>query len=1448
MFFDKLKKLLEGGIAQVNPFDNGKTFSTVMQNRQPAPAPRPQQKPNIIQDLTRSAQQGVQNQVRAVNNITRPVTGVSVSEITKQIPTAWGQVGKGLYGVGENVVKGAYDVGNRSVQTLDAPLKSIQIRNDISTGKISRDEGNRRLDNEFNQGFMSRDVAEGRAGVGEFGRQFTNAGLTIAPYAAPYMKGTTAAGRAAMPFKQALKPILQEGLGYSGLEVARQAANNEQITPSSVLNAGLTNVLGEFGAQGLAKAGANAVSEPLTRKGRELLERGAQAGQQFVDNMPARTQGGFIDPEAIRRDAVGKFSTRQNAGKIDMTPEDQNTLINWLDSTNSNRQLSNEEFDALENEVKRIADYYKIDGYDAKNSNTFVKNVGDVLDNRVMSRYIPAPEKPPGPLLTPYNKIEVPIPQEKGNIVQELYRKFKDNLPERTQGGYVRLPGSDEAAQFAGKNPKDLENAVLSASNADKLDGAERKFYDYVQGELKGGKTFDEIYTNISKNGVPDPVSAPVAANALEPAPEVNTKQSGFARSVSKSDEVSPELQAQVKQAAPEYTPVTNQAQIDASEALIRKGYKKAATEVNERLNVKEGTIDNQTTSDAIAAIKALDAKGGPANLQLATDLTEKLAAHLTKAGQTVQAASILNNRTPQGMLYAARKTLKKAGVEVTPEIQAGLDAAVKKVKATTGEEKQYAIAELTKMVNELIPSSFKDKAVTLWKAGLLTGIKTQTGNTLSGGASFAMKKASDPLAAGIDKLISLKTGKRTKTLTFKGVGSGAGEGMVKGWDSLKTGIDERNIEANKFDLKQVNFGPSKAGQAAQKYVNTVFGVMGAADRPLYYATLRNNLQDIAKAEAINNGLKGGKRAAFIADFVKNPPTEKFQTATDAAEKAIFGNDTVLSRAAAGLRQSVAGNPVSSAAVDVILPFTKVPSAVVSRIIDYSPVGAVKTAVLAIKNAKKTGVLDQRALSEGLAEAGVGTGVIAIGMALRESGLLTGSYPEDKKERELWKLEGKQENSIKVGGSWLSLNYTSPLGQLLGVGGKIADAKKEGSSTPEALAVGAAGGASTVLDQSFLQGVQGALDTVSNPVEEVPKFLNRQAGSLIPTLVGDTAKATDPLQREADNPLEAMLARVPGASQKLNPKRDAFGDPLARQNDPVRAMIDPFRSSDIKPSTPLNSELRRLQDAGEGIIPLRDSSYLGDEKKLSKAELNKIGSEVGPKIKSAWEKIIADPRYAKLSDADKNTTLRKAMTDINAAYKVMNSGSEEAYKNLTTDQKRVYSGKDASAFKDEPANAKERYESKLEKYNEDKEAGKITEIEDIKRKRELKGLEIRKDYSEDAIDLHSMSKKDVYGFISQSQNGQKLAEELLKLDDALTAAGVQEKNKFRDKYGNPTIKPKEKGSGGKKGKKAKLPTDFTKTRKAVSNKIRSKSTQITYKGTGKGSSVAIRKNLKKAKI
>lgn len=915
----------------------------------------------------------------------------------------------------------------------------------------------------------------------------------------------------------------------------------------------------------------------------------------------------------------------------------------------------------------------------------------------------------------------------------------------------------------------------------------------------------------------------------LEPA---QFKKSKFEQSVRGAEGISPELKKELKKSTPMYEAVTNKKQLAKSEELVKKDIGQATASVKERLTAKLGTVDNQTVSDTIAVIKRLDNKGTKKAFQESAELTEQLSLHLTKAGQTVQAASLLGKSTPDGILFRARKQLHQAGVEITPEIQAKLKSARDAIesKPMGSPERNYEIAKMLKITADNIPSTAADKLTTLWKAGLLTGIKTQTGNTLSGAASLGLKKVSDVPTAALDQIAALFTGKRSKALTLEGLGSGGKEGLVKGVRYLKTGIDERGMGFTKakFDTKQVNFGNGPLGRAAQKYTDTVFGLMGAADQPLYFATLRNNLADLAIVEAKNQGLKGSVKDAFIKNFKKNPPEQAFQTATNAAEKATFANDTLLSKAAGGIRNSVKDSQVGSGVVNVLMPFTKVPSAVITRLFDYSPVGPVKLAVQQIQKGNVT----QRALVEALGEATTGTGAMFLGYKLKEAGLMTGSYPEDPKEAALWELEGKKPNSIKVGNTWVSVNYTSPLGQVLGTGARAQEAVASGATGTDLISQTAAGAGKTVIDQSFLQGVSGGLDAITDPERSAGKFIRNQVGSVVPTLSGDVAKATDPKERQINSPLEAAQAKIPGLRKNLIPKVDALGNDINRPSGPINTILNPFRPSDIPNATELSSELRRLQDGGYGVLAKDNTKYLqvGTGKdalkvNLSPAELAKKNKEIGQSVQAQWNEIIASPEYKALSDEDKKRALDNAESDIKAVKKleILKQKSPESIADmkLTKNQQKLAEGglltASAYAKPSEGAGSTDtsqyykandaEYNDKKSEYERKLKAGEYTKVGKIKAENELKRLQVGKDFSKDVRDLYGLNKTDLSALLESDPDGARYAEQVIAYDKKLYEAGLIKYRKFKNGIAPSTGKGG--GRGGSKKSKNWLPTSTT---------------------------------------
>lgn len=254
---------------------------------------------------------------------------------------------------------------------------------------------------------------------------------------------------------------------------------------------------------------------------------------------------------------------------------------------------------------------------------------------------------------------------------------------------------------------------------------------------------------------------------------------------------------------------------------------------------------------------------------------------------------------------------------------------------------------------------------------------------------------------------------------------------------------------------------------------------------------------------------------------------------------------------------------------------------------------------------------------------------------------------------------------------------------------------------------------------------------------------------------------------------------------------------------------------------------------------------------------------VNERVKKALDALKQTPGYQELSPEERAKALNRLENDAKAAnydaldfknktgqYAADYNGKKDKLsarqKGLLGDSTDISSYLKAQSGSDGKSN-KDKYQEALDTYQDPNNG--FTPVEKAKKTKELKRLKIASDYTEDVTMLHGMSKADAYQFLSTFDDGNKYAKQLLAYDDALTKAGLQAKNKFRDKYGNEAIKPAEKGSGGGKGKgkSAADKTAFVRSTYSKLGKLLTDSnSKITYSSPS-GSKVAIRTKLKKAK-
>ena len=597
-----------------------------------------------------------------------------------------------------------------------------------------------------------------------------------------------------------------------------------------------------------------------------------------------------------------------------------------------------------------------------------------------------------------------------------------------------------------------------------------------------------------------------------------------------------------------------------------------------------------------------------------------------TELGRGIAAFRILANKNMEPSFWY-KKGQQTRGNTLTPEQKANIDGLIK----------ENDRVGLSMYVASLRDPSLSEKFSTLWKAGLLTNVTTHVANVAGNASMAGLRGVSNVVGTGIDKLISLGTGKRTMTVSPGAAVKGLGTGAKKGLSILRTGVNPDDFEG-KFDIKgNINFGDSVLGKVANGYTRAVFGSLQAEDALFRGMHESASIANQAKLIAINEGLKGQARQTRIAELLENPTDAMKQTALQEAKVATFNNDNIVASKIGQLKagrnkDDSFGSKALSTIVDVTMPFVKTPTNVVARIAEYTPLGLLKLAAGQLnKNTR-----GQKRLVEDLSKVVTGGAVLALGSALANQGLLTGSMPASAAERAQWEAEGKQPNSVYVNGRWYQINKLAPIGFLFAL---AADNKTSGGLAETGLK-----GLKNLTDQTFLTGLSGGLKAVTDPEQNAASYAKQTVSSVIPSGLNAIAKVIDPTVRTTGGVGEAIQAKIPGLSSSLAPRLDVFGQEVKNEGG-VLGLLDPTRSKADKSNDPVLREFAKL-GVNVGLPSNRMFNTTLDTYEY--AEFQKVNGRV---LKDVLDTLVVSPIFQNASTAKKEELLEKTVTKVRAQTK-----------------------------------------------------------------------------------------------------------------------------------------------------------------------------------------------------
>ncbi len=530
----------------------------------------------------------------------------------------------------------------------------------------------------------------------------------------------------------------------------------------------------------------------------------------------------------------------------------------------------------------------------------------------------------------------------------------------------------------------------------------------------------------------------------------------------------------------------------------------------------------------------------------------------------------------------------------------------------------------------------WKDKVLELWYNSLLSGSQTHAVNILSNTLTTALQIPEHIGAAAIgqwnrratDRVMASEIAPR-----IVGMMQGAAEGLKAFRHTLKTGQVPDHVTKVEARTDEAISG------LKGKLVRIPTRMLAAEDEFFKAVARRQELGGLVMRRARAEGLKGDALYARIADLTANPPDDILDKTLDYARYLTFQRPLgTAGQAAQNLTSAIP-------ALKLFVPFIRTPTNIIKFAAERSPFAPF------VKEWREDMLAGGARRHLASAKIGMGTGLAALATQWAANGYITGSGPIDDNARNIKMADGWQPYSIKIGDEYYSYKRLDPLAMTLGM---AADYATKGETMTDkqrehaAMVLGASF-IENLKDKTWLSGLSDVFAALDDPQRSMERVTKRIAGSLaVPAGVAQFARTLDPVQRETDDPIDAIKNRIPGMSQSLRPRLDMWGQPIVSEGGVGPDIVSPVWTGTAK-NDPLNKE---MLDIGARFGPVQK----GD---LNDAQYHQLRGLAGTMTAAALRQAMETPEWKAASKADRAELADKIKNDQRKAAKEMLFGPKE---------------------------------------------------------------------------------------------------------------------------------------------------------------------------------------------
>lgn len=602
---------------------------------------------------------------------------------------------------------------------------------------------------------------------------------------------------------------------------------------------------------------------------------------------------------------------------------------------------------------------------------------------------------------------------------------------------------------------------------------------------------------------------------------------------------------------------------------------------------------------------------------------------------------------------------------------------------------KETAIMQLFGKITDKMPVSLGRKISTYQAMSHLLNARTMGRNIVSNTVFNTVDRTANNMGAIVDSLIGLFSKQRSvgvdKGVFEKGRFRASKDRAAKKYIDIALAVDHTDGDS-KYDLSSSR--------------RTFKGrIAGGLERGMSYGLQATDEWSKGGIEYnIRKSLERLKNSGFSEEEIK-------QIAEYEARYRTFQDDTKLSQVLAGLKDTLnvigVGETKQTGRLkthefglgDLVQKYTQVPGALITRSVEYSPLGYCKAIYhigQAVYNKSKGADFSpqsQRNIALSLGRAMTGTGLIALFSMLSGLGVLTGEREDlDEKEKAFENSEGISNTQLNLsalsrfiasggkdtggrqnGDVLTTLGFLEPLNTLMAMGEAVSGNVKN-ENPIEWTNVAASKTFDQILDMSTMSTIKGVFDTLQyggSGTDVAIGIIADSASGFIPSPIRQLGTLTDTTQRNPYNEKddfttakERFKATLPVIREDVAAKITPFGDEKTTSSgnkviDFLNSFFNPGSVS-IYQSNEISQELKKLTDITTDVlprVPAKSFSVDGVSYKPKGEDYEVFSRIVGKVTAQSMTDIIHSADYTGMTDSEKAEAFSNAAKESESTAK-----------------------------------------------------------------------------------------------------------------------------------------------------------------------------------------------------